>query len=143
MKVLIAEKDCKAIDDIVLALNSSFPDWELITTDSGKECLNRVKDNSIDLFILGLDLEDMSSFDVISKIYSLSEAAIIALSSKNDGMGMVKAFNLGADQCIVKPFSQIELIAQVRALLKRVSVKNQLAKKSVKRQQPELNKLLF
>lgn len=88
-------KDCKAIDDITTAFNLFFPDWELITTDSGKECLNRVKNNSLEFIILGLDLADMSSFDVLSEIRSFSDTTIIALSSKNDGISMVKAFHLG------------------------------------------------
>jgi two-component system response regulator VicR len=121
MKALIAERDCKAIDDITRAFNLSFPDWELIITDSGKECLNRVKNNSLDLIILGLDLADMSGFNVAKGIRSFSNTAIIVLSSKNDGISLVKALHSGADQCIEKPFHQLELVARIKALLRRVS----------------------
>lgn len=134
MKALIAERDCKVVDDIAPAFNLSFPDWELIKTESGKECLDIAKNNSLDLVILGLDLADMSGFDVLKEIRSFSDTAIIALSSKNDGMGIVKALHLGADQCLVKPFSQLELMAHIKALLRRVSGENRLAKTSAKNQ---------
>ena len=118
MKVLIAERDCKVIDDITIAFSLVLPDWELITTDSGKECLDKAKGNSLDLVILGLDLADMSGFDVLDEIRSFSGAAVIALYSKNDSMSIVRALNSGADQCIAKPLRQLEFIARVRAVLR-------------------------
>lgn len=123
MKVLVAERDCEVIDDITIAFSVALPDWELITTESGKECLDKAKDNSLDLVILGLDFADMSGFDVLNEIRSFSNAPIIALTSKNNNTSMVRALNSGADQCIAKPFQQVELFAIMKALLRRVSVK--------------------
>jgi two-component system response regulator VicR len=128
MKVLIAEKDFKAINDITTSINLCFPDWDLITTDSGKECLKRVRDNPLDVVIRSPDLADTSSLDVLKEIRGLSDTAIIFLSSKNDWMSMVRPLHLGADQCIEKPFSQLELVTRIKALLRRVSVENRLIK---------------
>jgi len=91
----------------------------LTTTESGRECINKTKESSLDLVILGLDLADISGLDALREIRSFSNTVIIALSSKNDTAGVVKALHLGADQCLEKPLSQPELIARVRAVLRR------------------------
>ena len=127
MKVLVAERDCKVIHGITIALSIGLPDWELITTESGKECLDKAKDNSLDLVILSLDFADMSGFDVLNEIRSFSNTPIIALTSKNNSVSIARALNSGADQCIAKPFKQLELFAIIKALLRRVSVKKSIS----------------
>lgn len=119
MRVLIAEADCEVINDITIALNVFLPDCELIITNTGKDCLDKIKVDALGLVILGLDLPDMSGLDVLNKIRGSSDAAIIALSPKNDKSSMVKALNSGADQCIAKPFKQLEFIARVKVILRR------------------------
>ena len=118
MKALIAESNCEESDNIVMAFNLCLPNFELITADTGKQCLDMVKNNSLDMVILG-DLADMSGLDVIEKIRADSEVPVILLSNIYDEPSVVKAFDLGADGYMTKPFHQLELVARVKAILRR------------------------
>jgi DNA-binding response OmpR family regulator len=118
MKALIAESNHEESDNIVMALNLCFPNLELITADTGKQCLDMVRDNNLDIVILG-DLADMTDFDVIEQIHDCSDVPVIALSNASDKHILLKAFDKGADDYMTKPFHQLELVARVRALIRR------------------------
>lgn len=122
MKALIAEGGCEERDDIVQAFKVCLSDCELTITDSGRRCLDMVKDERPDVVILGLNLADMSGFDVIEKIHGCSEVPVIVVSYISDGHEVVRAFDLGADGYIVRPIRQLEFMARVGAVLRRVSV---------------------
>ncbi len=94
------------------------PNFELITANTGKQCLGMVKDNKLDIVILG-DLTDMAGLDVIEQIRSCSEVPVMVLSSICDEPLVLKAFASGADGYMTKSFHQLELVARVRALLRR------------------------
>ncbi len=117
MKVLIAESDLETVDNISIAINLYLPNFELITADSVKQCLDMVKNNSLNMVILG-DLADISGLDVIKKIRSYSEVPIMVLSHKNDEYLLVKALDAGANGYMTKPFQQLELMARIRTLLR-------------------------
>jgi DNA-binding response OmpR family regulator len=123
MKALIAENDCETVDNITMVLNICFPDWQLVTTDSGKQCLDMVKDNSLGIVILG-DLLDMSGSDVIEQIRGYSEVPVMVLSHINDEPSVVKAFDAGADGYMTKPFHQLELAVRIRTLLRNKTISN-------------------
>jgi len=65
VEALIAESDFETLDNISQAFKICLPDCKLVTTDSGKQCLDMVKDKCPDVVILGIDLADMSGFDAI------------------------------------------------------------------------------
>lgn len=118
MKALIAESNCEELDSMVMALNICFPNFELMTADTRKRCLDMVKDKCPDIVILG-DLTDTSGFDVIKQIRSYSEVPVMVLSHISDEPEMAKAFEMGADGYMVKPFHQREFVTRLRALLRR------------------------
>jgi DNA-binding response OmpR family regulator len=124
MKALIVESNFETVDDITMAFNICFPDWKLVTTDSGKQCLDLVRDNSFGMVILG-DLADMSGVDVIRQIRGCSEVPVMMLSSINDEPVVVKAFDMGADGYMTKPFHQLELVVRVRSILRRKQINRQ------------------
>jgi DNA-binding response OmpR family regulator len=124
IKALIAESDHESIDNISMAFTICFPDWKLAITDSGRQCLDMVKDNSFEMVILG-DLAEMSSPDVIEKIRGYSKVPVMVLSHKNDEYSLVKAFDAGANGYMTKPFHPLELVARVRTLLRRKESNNQ------------------
>lgn len=124
MKALIAESDHETVDNISMAFDVCLPDWKLVTTDSGKQCLEMVKDNYPDIVILG-DLADMSGFDIIEQIRGYSEVPVMILSHINDEPVVVKAFDAGADGYMTKPFHQLELVVRVRAILRGKQINKQ------------------
>jgi DNA-binding response OmpR family regulator len=119
MKALIADNDPEAIEHISQAFDMYFPDSELLTTDSGRECLDMVREKCPDIVILGLNLADVPSFDVIEQIRCCSEALVIVTSYIDDGNKAAKAFTAGADGYMTKSIRRNELAARVKALIRR------------------------
>jgi DNA-binding response OmpR family regulator len=122
MKALIAESNCEESDSMVIALNMCFPNFELMTANTSQQCLDIVKNKCLDIVILG-DLAETSSFDVIRQIRDYSEVPVMVLSHISEESGMAKAFEMGADGYMVKPFHQLELMARIRSLIRRGKAK--------------------
>ena len=72
-----------------------------------------------DIVILDLGLPDMDGFDVLREIRSFSNVPLIILTVRGDETSRIKGLELGADDYIVKPFSPVELLARVKAVLRR------------------------
>jgi two-component system KDP operon response regulator KdpE len=92
--------------------------YEVIDAASGADALIAVKSNP-DLMILDLGLPDMQGLDVLRAMReSGSTVPVLVLSSRDDEGGKVKAFDLGADDYVTKPFGMNELLARVRTALR-------------------------
>ncbi|NOZ25796.1 MAG: response regulator transcription factor [Nitrospirae bacterium] len=115
-KVLIVE-DEKKISDIVKAYleNEGF---RVSVADTGQGALDLLKDGA-DLIILDLMLPDMPGEDICQAIREDSEIPIIMLTAKSEEEERIKGLGIGADDYVVKPFSPRELVARVKALLRR------------------------
>ncbi len=120
MKILIAESDSRAIGVLKDVIDVSQPDWGLLSTDSGKECLDMIKNGDCpDVVILGMELPDMPGLELLERIREYSDIPIIVLSGDKDVYMLVRAFDAGANDYIVRPFSNRILIARLKALLRR------------------------
>lgn len=117
MKALIADSGCKTVDNISMAFNICLTNFELVTTDSDKQCLDMVKDNSPNMVILS-DLASMPSSNSIKQIQMYPQVPVLVLSNIRDNPVVVKAFNIGDDGYMTKPFHQLEFLARVRLLLR-------------------------
>ncbi len=86
---------------------------------SGEEALETLREERPDLAIVDINLPGMSGFEVCREIRETSEVPIIMLSVRNSEGDKVRALDAGADDYVVKPFSTQELLARVRANLRR------------------------
>ncbi|MGA2601351.1 MAG: response regulator transcription factor, partial [Bryobacteraceae bacterium] len=93
-----------------------------IVTDarSGDEALERLRDDKPDLILLDMNMPGMSGLEACRAIRSGSEAAIIMLTVRNTEPDKVDALDAGADDYITKPFHTRELLARIRAALRRL-----------------------
>ena len=119
MKALIVDDDDGIIQLVTLCLGLIWPDIEVTWTHLGGEGSELVKNTSPDLVVLDLGLPDMSGYDVLKNIRSFSKVPLIVLTVRNEEVEVVRAFELGADDYIVKPFRQFEFLARVRSALAR------------------------
>jgi two-component system response regulator VicR len=119
MKILIADNDFDSVEDISVALNRCTPELEFTTTNSGKQCLRMIKDNASDIVILGMQLCDTPGLQLIENIRDDSDVPVIFLSSDKNTETLVKAFDKGANDYVVKPFNNAILIARLKALVRR------------------------
>ena len=115
-KILIVE-DEKKISDVV----KSYLEREgfiVSVADSGQRALQQIKENFA-LIILDLKLPDIDGETICSSIREFSDVPIIMLTAKSSEDERVRGLGLGADDYVVKPFSARELVARVKAHLRR------------------------
>lgn len=120
MKVLIIEDDQQVIKDISFCLEVRYPEVVVIAAAEATKGIEMVETESPDLVMLDSTLSDMSSLDVIDKIREFSDVPLIVLSDVETDLNIARGLEAGADEYVTKPFSPIELLARVKALLRRI-----------------------
>ena len=120
--ILIAEDEPAIADTVLYALRSEGLEAEHCLL--GRDVVPRVHAGGIDVVMLDVGLPDRSGFDVCKELRSAKEAwvrevPVIFLTARNDEIDRVLGLELGADDYIAKPFSPRELVARVRARLRR------------------------
>ena len=119
-QLLIIEDERDLLD--TLYYNFEKENYDVYTASSGKEAIEIIDRQSIDLAILDIMLPDMSGLDVCKHIKinrGESHTAIIILTAKGEEIDRILGFELGADDYVVKPFSIRELTLRVSSLFKR------------------------
>lgn len=117
-KILIVD-DEKPISDII-KFNLSKEGYEIDTAFDGDEALKKVYQFQPDLVLLDVMLPKLDGFQVCRKIRESFNMPIIMLTAKEEEVDKVLGFELGADDYITKPFGMRELIARVKANIRRV-----------------------
>jgi two-component system catabolic regulation response regulator CreB len=115
--ILIAEDEPAIADTVLYALRSEGFGAEHCLL--GRDVVPRVRAGGVDVVVLDVGLPDRSGFDVCRELRSFSEVPVIFLTARNDEIDRVLGLELGADDYIAKPFSPRELVARVRARLRR------------------------
>ncbi len=119
MKVLVIDDDQLAVRDVSLCLRVTYPDVNVVAVAKGAEGLEMIETEWPDVVMACSSLQDMAILDLISKIRDFSDVPLIILSETDTDMDRARGFEAGADEYIAKPFSPMELLARVRALLRR------------------------
>src|SRR3954453_22132769 len=102
-----------------LAINLGARGYEMSTAASGEEALRLATDNPPDVVLLDLGLPGMDGIDVVRGLRPWSSAPIIVLSVRDGEPDKVEALDAGADDYVTKPFGMNELLARLRAALRR------------------------
>jgi two-component system, OmpR family, KDP operon response regulator KdpE len=119
MKALIIEDERKIIDAIKVAFEFRWPDAELIDSTTGKKGIDMVRAGAPDIVILDLNLPDISGYEVLKVVRQFSSVPVIILTVRSDDEDMLKGLEYGADDYITKPFNYMNLLARIRAVLRR------------------------
>ena len=116
-RLLFVEDD----DSIRLALGLALEDegYEVREAPDGRSGLDAFTEREPDLVLLDLRLPDMSGFDVCRAIRARSIVPIIIVTARGEESDKIRGLNTGADDYVTKPFSPQELVARVRAVLRR------------------------
>ena len=119
MKVLVIEEDQQVVRDISFCLKIRYPEVIVISAVEGTKAVEMIEIELPDLVVVDASLINIEIPDFIASIREFSDVALIVLSGAETEFERVKGFEAGADEYITKPFSSIELLARVRALLRR------------------------
>ncbi|MBP8763222.1 two-component system, OmpR family, response regulator VicR [Acetoanaerobium noterae] len=116
-RVLIAE-DEKPISDII-KFNLEKEGYEIITAYDGEDALKKALNEQLELIILDIMLPSMDGFEICKRVREKSSVPIIMVTAKEEEVDKILGLELGADDYITKPFSIRELVARVKANVRR------------------------
>ncbi|MDP2719598.1 MAG: response regulator transcription factor [Dehalococcoidia bacterium] len=119
MKAVIIEDDPNVIEAIAMCFEMRWPAVTVATASEGQKGVELTEKENPDIVIVDLGLPDIDGLEVVKEIRAFSYVPIIILTARDDEMSTVKGLEYGADDYITKPFSHIELLARVRAVLRR------------------------
>jgi two-component system, OmpR family, catabolic regulation response regulator CreB len=115
--VLVVEDESSIADNVVYVLRSEG--FEPLWTTLGQEALALLRQRPVDLVILDIGLPDASGIEICKEIRLFSQVPVVFLTSRAGEIDKVVGLEIGADDYVVKPFSPRELVARVKAILKR------------------------
>ena len=137
-KVLVADDDINIVKLIKLYLEKE--DFSVCTASNGTEALEVYKRENPSIIVLDIMMPELDGNGVCREIRKTSDVPIIMLTAKGETFDKVLSLELGADDYIVKPFEPKELIARIKAILRRSEAKSgQSTEKVVKFDKLEVN----
>jgi DNA-binding response OmpR family regulator len=120
IKILLVEDDPDALDLTAYVLRRER--FVVLEARDGAQALRRWKTDLPDLVVLDLGLPNMDGFEVLRRIRAEEQTPVLVLTGHRDVHDMLRTFNLGTDDFLPKPVEFRELLARIRALLRRAKV---------------------
>jgi len=121
LKLLIADDVRDVAEVVTFGVHMAWPDCEVTVASSGREALGCFEEAQPDLVILDVSMPPPDGFEVCQLIRESSQVPILMLTVRDTTLDKVRALDLGADDYLTKPFDHLELLARLRALLRRSS----------------------
>ncbi len=119
-KIILIVDDEPAVTDL-LAYNLRKANYEVLTACDGREALERARQSSPDLILLDLMLPEIDGLEVCRELRKTSEVPIIMITARGEEIDRVVGLELGADDYVPKPFGVRELLARIKAVLRRAA----------------------
>jgi two-component system KDP operon response regulator KdpE len=103
----------------ILTISLESADYKVVEAENGKDAITQIATSHPQLVILDLGLPDRDGLSVLKEIRTWTSVPVIILSVKNSEEDIVKALDFGADDYLTKPFNTSELLARIRANIRR------------------------
>lgn len=121
--ILIADDNPDITD--VLSAYAKKEGYEPILASDGEEALDKFKKNHPDIVLLDVMMPKLDGYAVCRMIREISDVPVILITARGEDFEKIMGLDIGADDYIVKPFSPSEVMARVRAILRRMTKKEQ------------------
>lgn len=122
MKVLIIEDERDVAEAISLSLRFQWPSCEIVVAEDGEGGIAAAEKAAPDLILLDLRLPRVDGFEALRQIRKTSRVPVVIITARGDEMDKVRGLETGADDYVTKPFSHMELLARVKAVLRRAEM---------------------
>lgn len=127
MKRILIVDDESAISDL-LKVYLTNEGYEIDTSDSGRSALEKIKNEHYDLALLDIMLPDIDGLQLLTIIRQSQNYPVIMLTAKDEETDKITGLTIGADDYITKPFKPLEVVARVKAQLRRVNQYDEVGK---------------
>jgi two-component system, OmpR family, KDP operon response regulator KdpE len=122
MRILVVDDEPDVVESIRIGFTLHWREIDVLGATTGETALDAVEHERPDIVLLDVGLPDIDGFEVLRRIREFSEVPVVMLTARDDSMDKVKGLELGADDYVTKPFNHLELMARVRAVLRRLSM---------------------
>ena len=133
MRLLLVDDDPEIRTSVRVGFELQWRDVEILEAATGGEGLQLVEERRPDLVLLDVGLPDLDGFAVLRELRAFTGVPVIMLTAHDEPIDRVRGLEAGADDYIAKPFDHLELMARVRAVLRRLDVKAPAAGRAVYR----------
>jgi two-component system alkaline phosphatase synthesis response regulator PhoP len=117
-KILVVDDEANIIDLARMYLERDG--FQVCEASDGAQALEEIKQQKPDLVVLDIMLPEIDGFEVCQRVRAESEVPIIMLTARDDDVDKIVGLELGADDYMTKPFNPRELVARVKAILRRM-----------------------
>jgi len=122
-KIMVADDDKNIVELLRLYLEKE--DFAVITANDGEEALTKFTPEAPDIVLLDIMMPKLDGWQVLREIRKKSNTPIIMLTAKGETFDKVLGLELGADDYVVKPFDSKEIVARIKAVLRRTGKTNE------------------
>jgi two-component system, OmpR family, KDP operon response regulator KdpE len=119
MRILVVDDAPDVVESVRLGFTLQWRDVEVLGAGTAEQALDVVEGQRPDIVLLDVGLPGVDGFGVLREIRLFSDVPVVMLTARDDAMDKVKGLELGADDYVTKPFNHLELMARVRAVLRR------------------------
>ena len=136
MKLLLVDDDADIRASVRLGFELQWRDVEVVEATSGTDGLRLVEEARPDLVLLDVGLPGLDGYAVLREIRTFSAVPVIMLTARDEPIDKVRGLEAGADDYVGKPFDHLELMARVRAVLRRLDLKAPVERNAAYRNGP-------
>lgn len=129
IKVMVVDDDRNICDLLRLYLEKE--NWDVVTAYTGAEALRRFETDKPDILLLDVMMPELDGWQVCRELRKISQVPIIMLTAKGEVFDRVLGLELGADDYVIKPFEVKEVVARIKAVLRRSGADEQKKAKEV------------
>jgi two-component system KDP operon response regulator KdpE len=119
MRILVVDDVPDVVESVRLGFMLQWRDVEVLGAATADQALDLVEREHPDIVLLDVSLPGLDGFGALTEIRRFSDVPVVMLTARDDAMAKVKGLELGADDYVTKPFNHLELMARVRAVLRR------------------------
>jgi two-component system KDP operon response regulator KdpE len=122
MKVLVVDDATEVIEAVTISFTLQWRETEVLGAMDGETALDLIERESPDVVLLDVMMPRMDGYETLRQIRAFSDVPVIMLTAKDGILDKVKGLELGADDYVTKPFDHLELLARVKALMRRLAM---------------------
>ena len=119
MRILVVDDEPDVVESVRLGFTLQWREVDVIGAADGEAALDAVEAEPPDIVLLDVGLPGLDGFETLKRIREFSDVPVVMLTARDDAMDKVKGLELGADDYVTKPFNHLELMARVKAVLRR------------------------